>query len=113
MVELKGRSESARIGDIDLLAEVGLGIHRRLQEVEPTVRISRADISFWYLANRLGKRFLSAASTLAGGLESVSDGVWRTSILGRTLWLVSNSDVPIDLESAPLRMVNRRDDSNS
>ncbi len=113
VVELKGRSESARIGDIDLLAEVGLGIHRRLQEVEPKVRISRADISFWYLAIRLGKRILSAASTITGGLEPISVGVWRTSILGRTLWLVSNSDVPMDLESAPLRMVSEQSASEA
>lgn len=108
VVEFNGRSESARVGDIDLWAEVGLGIHRRLHEVEPKVRISRADISFWYLANRFGNRFLSAVSTITGELVPVSAGVWRTSILGRTFWLVSNSEVPIDLESAPLRMVSEK-----
>jgi hypothetical protein len=46
VLELKGRSESARVGDIDLLVEVGLGIHRRLQEKEPDNRLSRSNVSF-------------------------------------------------------------------
>src|SRR5688500_6169593 len=58
ILEFKGRSESARLSDIDLLLEVGLGINRRLREEEPDVKISRADVSFWYLANHLGKRWL-------------------------------------------------------
>ena len=57
VLEFKGRSESARVNDVDLLVEVGLGIHRRLQEQEPKTKIGRADVSFWYLANHLASDF--------------------------------------------------------
>jgi hypothetical protein len=106
--EFKGRSESARVNHIDLLVEVGLGIHRRLQEQEPDVKIRRAEISFWYLANHLGKRFLRDVIELTGNLESVSPGLWRGRILGRPLWLVSNRNVPFDRESAPVRLVSQQ-----
>jgi hypothetical protein len=49
VLEFKGRSESARVNDVDLLVEVGLGIHRRLREQEPNATIGRAEVSFWYL----------------------------------------------------------------
>ena len=108
ILEFKGRSESARVRDIDLLVEVGLGIHRRLQAKETEAKIGRSDVSFWYLANHLGKRFLRAVIELTGGLEAVGPGMWRGRILGRPLWLVSNSDVPIDNENAPVRAVSEQ-----
>jgi hypothetical protein len=113
VLEFKSRSESARVNDIDLLVEVGLGIHRRLQEQEPKAKIGRADVSFWYLANHLGKRFLRDVIELTGDLESVSHGLRRGQILGRPLWLVSNRDVPIDGESAPVRMVSEQTDDET
>jgi hypothetical protein len=108
VLEFKGRSESARVADIDLLVEVGLGIHRRLKEQEPRLRIGRADVSFWYLANHLGKWFLHEVIELTGSVESVSPGLWRGCVLGRPLWLVGNRDVPIDEESTPVRMVSEQ-----
>jgi hypothetical protein len=106
ILELKGRSESARVADIDLLVEVSLGIHRRLQEKEAHTRVSHADVSLWYLANHLGKRFLHDVIQLTGELEPVGLGLWRGRILGRPLWFVSNRDEPIDRESASVHMVS-------
>jgi hypothetical protein len=106
VLEFKGRSESARVADVDLLVEVGLGIHRRLQEHEPNVKIVRSEVSFWYLANYLGKRFLRDVIELTGELETAGPGLWRGRILGRPLWLVSNREVPIDEESAPVSVVS-------
>jgi hypothetical protein len=106
VLEFKGRSESARVGDIDLLLEVGLGIHRRLREQEPNIKVARRDVSFWYLANHLGKRFLRDVVELIGNVELVAPGLWRGQTVGRPIWLVSNSDVPVDLESAPVRLVS-------
>jgi hypothetical protein len=111
-LEFKGRSESARVADIDLLVEVGLGIHRRLVEKEPDVKIPRTQISFWYLARHLGKRFLRDAIELTGELEQVDSGLWRGRILGRPLWLVSNGALPLDEESAPARIVSGRTDQD-
>jgi hypothetical protein len=96
------------VGDIDLLVEVGLGIHRRLEETEPKVKIARRELSFWYLANHLGKRFLRDVIELTGSVEPVSPGLWRGRILGRPLWLMSNRDLPIDDESAPVCLVSEK-----
>ena len=77
VLEFKGRTESARVRNIDLLVEVGLGIHRRLEETDLTVKISHREVSFWYLANHLGKRFLGDVIELTGNVESISPGLWR------------------------------------
>lgn len=108
VLEFKGPTESARVNDVDLLAEVGLGIHRRLREQEPETRITRSEISFWYLANHLGKRFLRDVVELTGRLDSISAGLWRGQTMGRPIWLVSNSDLPIDVESASVRIVSEQ-----
>jgi hypothetical protein len=65
-------------------------------------------VSFWYLANHLGKRFLRDVIEFTGNLEAVSPGLWHGRVLGRPLWLVSNGDVPIDVESAPVSMVSEQ-----
>jgi hypothetical protein len=86
ILELKGRSESPRVADVDLLAEVGVGIDRRLHEKEPdAAEVNRGDVSFWYLANHLGKRFLRDVIELTGKLEPVGMGLWRGRLLGRPL----------------------------
>jgi hypothetical protein len=105
ILEFKGRSESARISDIDLLVEVGLGIHRRLQEKEK-VKMPRAEVSFWYFTNHLGKRFLSDVIELTGELRVVGKGLWRGQVVGRPIWLVSNRDVPIHQETIPVHLVS-------
>ncbi|HZU37219.1 MAG TPA: hypothetical protein VFA18_14955, partial [Gemmataceae bacterium] len=59
VLEFKGPTVSPRRGDIDRLLELGLGIDRRLRQEQSIRRaVQRADVSFWYLANRLGRRFL-------------------------------------------------------
>jgi hypothetical protein len=105
ILEFKGRSESARISDIDLLVEVGLGIHRRLQEKEK-VKMPRGEVSFWYFTNHLGKRFLSDVIELTGELRVVGKGLWRGQMVGRPIWLVSNRDVPIHQETIPVHLVS-------
>jgi hypothetical protein len=60
------------------------------------------------LANHLGKRFLERVIELVGKLESVGPGLWRGQVLGRALWLVSNNEVPIDVESAPVSIVSEQ-----
>jgi hypothetical protein len=110
VLEFKGPTVSARVADLDLLIELGLGIQRRLNEEgrkrrEPLVE--RPDVSFWYLANHLGRRFLRDAAALLGGLQEVGAGVWRVPHLGRTLFLVSNRDVPVERDSVPVHLLVR------
>ena len=102
VLEFKGPTVSARLDDLDALLELGLGIHRRLNEErlrQGQPRVGRADVSFWYIANHLGRRFLRSAQDLLGPLESLAEGVWRVPYLQRGLVLVSGRAVAVDRDS--------------
>ena len=109
VLEFKGPTVSARVGDIDLLVELGLGIHRRLNEEcakrrEPGVEA--ADVSYWYLANHLGRRFLRDARLLLA-LEAAGPGVWRGVLLVRPMFFVSGTDLPVDQDSLPMHIIGK------
>src|SRR5439155_1702293 len=94
---------------LDALAELGLGIHRRLNEdciKERRPRVARRDVAFWYLANHLGRRFLRDARNLLGPLDSLGDGVWGATLLQRSLILVSGRAVPVDRDSLPVHVLS-------
>ena len=105
ILEFKGPSVSARVDDLDALLELGLGIERRLQTAQTKVRVARADVSLWYLANHLGRRFLAKARGLVGPMELLADGVWRARVWQRSLLLVSNREVAIERDSLPVHML--------
>src|SRR5437870_258790 len=59
--EFKGPTVSPRGHDVELLVELGLGIDRRLRSTQTAGNQpapAPGDVSFWYLANRLGRRFV-------------------------------------------------------
>jgi hypothetical protein len=98
--EFKGPSVSPRREDVEFLVEVGLGIDRRLRE-EGAARqgqrpLAREQVSFWYLANRLGRRFLTEAERKLGPLESLGPGLWRCRVLCRLVFWVSSIDLPVE-----------------
>ncbi|MCI0463631.1 MAG: hypothetical protein L0Z62_42395 [Gemmataceae bacterium] len=108
VLELKGPTVSARLGDLDELVELGLGIYRRLNEEcakqkEPT--LEPADISWWYLANHLGKRFLAEVPRWLGEPQPWGDGVWRCTLMQRAVYLVSRVALPVEQESLPLNLL--------
>jgi hypothetical protein len=108
ILEFKGPSVVARRGDVDLLVELGLGIDRRLRAPGPRKKrgpIPRGEASFWYLANRLGQRFMQDAADALGSLESLGPGLWRSRVLGRPVLLVSSVDLPVEADSLPLHLV--------
>jgi hypothetical protein len=108
VLEFKGPTVSARVDDLDNLVELGLGIHRRLNEErhkQHQPRVGRQAVSFWYLANHLGRRFLRSAHELLGPLESLAPGVWRVPLLHRSLVLVSGQDVAVERESLPVHLL--------
>ena len=90
VVEFKGQSVSARVGDLALLVELGLGIHRRLNEERRQERQSLyrpPDTSFWYIANELGRRFLRMPPRIwrDGGSDNgrlAVSSAWAFAILG-------------------------------
>ncbi len=67
--------------------------------------VGRAQVSFWYLANHLGRRFLGGARNLLGNLEPLGPGLWRVEHLGRAIILVSNRDVPVEHDSVPVHLL--------
>jgi len=89
ILEFKGPSASPRRGDVELLIELGLGIERRLSRDRRRGRVVPEAVSFWYLANHLGRRFLAEVERKLGLLELIGPGLWRCRLLGRLLFWVS------------------------
>ena len=80
VLEYKGPSVSARLDDINLLVELGLGIHRQLnaeRSKSGQARVPAAEVCFWYIANHLGARFQKAIESKLGSLEAREVGIWR------------------------------------
>ena len=108
VLEYKGPTVTPRQRDLPLLVELGLGIDRRLNEErmqQGRQPLSSSEMSFWYIANHLGQRFLRAAEGRLGRLEVLGDGVWRGSGLGYPCLLVSIVDLPVDEDSLPLHVL--------
>jgi hypothetical protein len=98
---------SPRRGDVELLIELGLGIDRRLRQQGQAGQrqIVPEQVSFWYLANRLGTRFVRDAERKLGPLEALGPGLWRCRLLRRLVLLVSSVDLPVEEDTLPLHIV--------
>jgi hypothetical protein len=110
VLEFKGPTVDPRLRDLDLLIELGLGIDRRLNEErerQGQPPLPRNEVSFWYLANHLGQRFLAEAERLLGTLTALGDGLWRCGVLERAVILISRDVLPVERESIPLHLVSR------
>ena len=108
VLEFKGPSDDPALRDLDLLIELGLGIDRRLNEQRTRERLpllERAQVSFWYLANHLGRRFLAEAQALFGACEALGEGLWRCRTLQRSVFLVSRDTLPVEPDTVPLHLV--------
>jgi hypothetical protein len=108
VLEFKGPTVSPRDEDLELLVELGLGIHRRLNE-EQAKRGRPGQgpeaLSLWYLANRLGRRLLAGWGRRLAEVQPQGPGVWRCLLLGRPLYLVSGADLPVEEASLPLHLI--------
>ena len=110
VLEFKGPTVSPRDEDLDLLVELGLGIHRRLNEERARQRRPARgpeETALWYLANRLGRRLRNGWGRRVPGLRSHGLGVWRCEVLGHPVFLVSGSALPVEEASLPLHLVGR------
>src|SRR5262249_18222971 len=109
VLEYKGKTVSARVADLDSLVELGLGVHRRLNELEVKEgrpEVDRQGMSWWYLARHLGWRFLRDAAALLGQeLEELAPGVWRARLPERALLLVSGDELEVNRDSLPLHVL--------
>jgi hypothetical protein len=116
VLEFKGPSVSARVGDLALLVELGLGIDRRLNEERARQRQPhgpREETPFWYLANHLGRRFLRDARELLGELDGLAAGVWQTRLLRHPLLLVSSRELPVERDTMPVHLLEKEGEANT
>ena len=110
VLEFKGPTVSPRRGHIESLVEVGLGIDRKMRTKHAPReqrRLEAREVSFWYLANHLGRRFLREAERLLRPLESLGPGLWRSEVLGRLVFLVSSIELPVEVDSLPLHIIGQ------
>ncbi len=113
VLEFKGPSDDPALRDLDLLVEVGLGIDRRFNEQrvqDGQAVLERAEVSFWYLANHLGRRFLAEAQDLFGECTALTEGLWRCRALRHAVFLVSRDTLPVEPDTVPLHLVCREAD---
>jgi hypothetical protein len=111
VLEFKGPSVSARLSDLSLLIELGLGIHRRLSEERQRQKQSHqnpAEASFWYIVRKLGGRFLTGARQRLGHLEEIEPGLWRSQVLQHLVFLVDSETFASEPDSVPLHLLFER-----
>jgi hypothetical protein len=109
VLEYKGPTVAARLEHLDLLVELGLGIHRRLNEEEHKKKqkfARAADVSFWYLVHEMSGRFRSEAARKLRTLEPLDEGIWHSAILDHPFFLVNGSALPVQEECAPFHVLN-------
>jgi hypothetical protein len=108
ILEYKGPSVSPRLQDVDYLVELGLGIHRRLNEERKKKKqdsVPPNEVSFWYLANRLGPRYFEGLMRRGLVFDVDPRSGWSTSILNHPLYLVSTFDLPVEPDSLPFHLL--------
>ena len=103
LIEFKGPTDDAEIDDLELLVHVGTGLTYRFNEKrEPDApRETNRQVSFWYLARKLGDTFLSHARLLTP-LTYETGGLWRGAVWGHPVWLLSYEDAVVEVDTVPL-----------
>jgi len=111
LLEYKGPTVSPRLRDLELLVELGLGIDRRLRG-EPSGRTLQEpkpeNVSFWYLANHLGRQFIHGATEKLGNLQPIGPGLWRGKVLSRLVFLTSAAELPVENDALPFHIVGQQ-----
>jgi len=108
VLEYKGPTVSPRFDELHDLVELGLGIHRRLNELEKKAQrpeVGYAETSFWYLVNHLGRRFLAELPTYLPDVRQETEGVWQATVFGHPLILVSVQELRVERDSLALHVL--------
>ncbi len=108
VLEYKGPTVSARLDELHDLVELGLGIHRRLNEQQAKANLPELDypeVSFWYLVNHLGRRFLGALPAHLPGARQLSAGLWQAPLFRHPLFLVSVRELEVERDSLALHVL--------
>ncbi len=108
VLEYKGPTESPRFDQLHDMVELGLGIHRRLNErqrKDELPEVAYAEVSFWYIVKHLGQRFLAEAPSYLPGLQQEAEGVWRSSVFAHPVLLVSVQELTVERDSMALHVL--------
>ena len=111
ILEFKGPTVAARLRDLTLLVELGLGIYRRLNGERHRQRqtpLGPEQASFWYVVRRLGRRFLSDARRRLGQLDEIEPGLWRSRVLEHPVFLIASETFASEPDSVPLHLLLKR-----
>jgi hypothetical protein len=110
VLEYKGPTVSPRQDELHDLIELGLGIHRRLNELEAKkeqpVLVDYPEVSFWYLVNHIGRRFLQEVPTYLPGIQQEAGGIWRAVVFSHPVFLVSVQELEVEHDSLPLHVLS-------
>jgi hypothetical protein len=107
VVELKGPSDDPEEDDLELLMHVGTGLTYRFNEERrqrKEARLENRQVSFWYLAPKLGETFLGHARLLTF-LDYRLGGLWRGTAWGHPVWLLAYRDAPVEEDTVPLHLL--------
>ncbi len=107
-LEYKGPTVSPRLDDLHDLVEVGLGIHRRLNELQAKQQqpaVDYAEMSFWYLVQHLGRRFLADLPRYLPDVQSVTPGIWQAHVFTHPVLLVSVQELAVERDSLLFRVL--------
>ncbi len=108
VLEYKGPTVSPRFDELHDLIELGLGIHRRLNELQAKARLPEVDYaetSFWYLVNHIGRRFRARVQRYLADIEPVAAGTWQAHVYGHPLLLVSVRELQVERDSMALHVL--------
>jgi hypothetical protein len=108
VLEYKGPTVSPRFDELHDLLELGLGIHRRLNEMQAKARLPEVDYaetSFWYLVNHIGRRFRTGLQQYLRDIERVTAGIWQARVYGHPVLLVSVRELQVERDSMALHVL--------
>jgi len=111
ILEFKGPTVDARLRDLSMLVELGLGIDRRLNQERQRRRLRALEpeeASFWYVVRSLSEKFLATARHRLGQIEEIEPGLWRSQVLQHLLFLISSEKFASEPESVPLHLLFKR-----
>jgi len=111
VLEFKGPTVRPRRQHLDLLVEIGLGVGRRLnqeREQQKQRPLPPAEVSFWYLADVPGQRFVQFAERGLVAFGEVEAGLWRGEVLGHPVFIVRAEALPVDADSLPFHLIGKR-----
>jgi hypothetical protein len=78
-----------------------LGIHRHLNELlarEQQPQVDYPEVSFWYLVNHLGRRFLADVTTYLPGLRQEMAGDWPVIWQEILRMVTEQEEIPVDIQ---------------